>query len=256
MLMLIRALLAILLIPSLCFAGIECDGTDDYLSSASSFDFSSDGTVCMDVVFDDTSSDQIVMFIGIDNENGFGDGTSMEISFGDVSGQVKVSAYAFSSGDTAHVSASVSTATNYSLCFTWDDETANEIELFLDGTSQGTSALTDDFTADINDNLQLCAPSTLNRYADVKIYDLAIWDVVLTDREISLYSDSEIKGIARQIQPSSLGHYFTFDDVDGGSSADGVTYTDHGSENDGFLVNDGSNNTGATARSENRRTYP
>lgn len=85
---------------------------------------------------------------------------------------------------------------------------------------------------------------------------VATWKAVLTQHEVDqLYHAKSKRHVADQIQPSNQISCWTLDDVATGTSADGDTFTDHWSDNDG-TGSDGGNNTGMTAYGSLYLSYP
>ena len=91
--------------------------------------------------------------------------------------------------------------------------------------------------------------------ADGGIDEVMLWSVQLTNAEGEELARSHIRRHPLQIQTSSLVGHWALDDVSDGTSADGATFIDMIGGNNG-TGDDGGNNTGLTGIAGRVLTYP
>lgn len=125
------------------------------------------------------------------------------------------------------------------------------IHIYINGVSQGlTKAGPGSGSANTTDAGYAIAfdyGSDAGRYFDGKISEFAIWDVALTQDEITLLAKSKVKGMPYQLQPSNLITYIPLDDLSEGAGINAVTFKDRGRNgNDGTGV-DGDADSSAVA---------
>lgn len=93
-------------------------------------------------------------------------------------------------------------------------------------------------------------------FTNALIIEIALWGHELSVIEVGQVSNSKVKYMPLQIQPTDLRAYWPMDDGIDGASADGDTVRDlSGNGNDG-VGNDGPNNSGLTWTAEEVLSYP
>lgn len=258
-----RKLISFLLIFPLLsvplYAGLDCDGVDDYARSAGAriFTAASARTISL---WANVDNPQPSSFRGriISERNNFGwffaTGTSNDIQF-------------FHSGSTSlnrvsNTSAFTADVWNHFLV-TWDGgTTATNVHIYVNGsevsyatTTNGVSFTSADGTSTLCIEGATSVTNPNNRI-DGTLSELAVWDAVLDANEIALLASSRVKRIPLQIKPSNLKRYWPLDDVAGGSSADLVNMTDMSANRVAITANNNANDTGTTSISESQLSYP
>lgn len=99
------------------------------------------------------------------------------------------------------------------------------------------------------------APTNLKPF-DGKITEVAMWNVVLTQAQVSQLALSRVKRMPLQISPSNLIFYSPLDDQPDGTSFDGDTALDYDATANNGTGDNGANNTGLTAKAEEVLSYP
>lgn len=88
------------------------------------------------------------------------------------------------------------------------------------------------------------------------ISEFYVWGTILTQSDIDILYKSKIKGMGLQISPTNLKTSLSLSDKTGGISTDGIEFYDQSGNNNYGVGNDGADNTGLTAVSEEVLTYP
>lgn len=258
-----RKLLYFLLIISLscspAWAGYDCDGTDDFIDLNSYTGIPTDGEMSLYVVAspDGTGTDQkIVANWGSTYQDWLLDtsGSAGKIRFlKRRSGLtqwhgVLTTSNSYSAGDMLRIAVAAQAETN--------SPTGVRVNLNGTETVAGTYLWLSSSSTD-NQQLTFCAGNTGARatYFNGKIYEVAVWDKLLTSDQLSLLVGSRVKGFARQIEPSNLKAYFLLNETPDGQSANGATLYDE-TKNNNATADDGANNTGMTADAERVLSYP
>lgn len=253
-------LIILLLISSPCWAGVQFDGTDDRIDlqtvtnpTGNAFTISvwlNTNTI--------TSNDYI---LNVNTAGGTRTFTFL-LSGGFFSGTIQFQRIATTT-DLVRRSAvgTITTGTWYNIIVTHDGTLTDytTIHIYKDGTEtsyeSGQSGVGTEVSAA---GAWMISGRTSDNAVnfDGKISEVAYWNVVLTQAEITQLASSKIKGMPLQIRPASLLGYWPLDDQPGGTSFDGDTANDKSGNGKYGTGNDGPNNAGLTALSEEVLTYP
>jgi len=240
-----------LLIPSLCFAGVDFDGTDDYIDLPDAIhDFSGEFSITAWINQDSDGSLQTIVAKDQDGNNFafvFFVSSIKELGFGckDLGSQTFA---------TPHPT-TINAGTWYHVAVVVDG--AGDATLYVNGDTPTTSAL-----GDRNDKGSLRIGETPDAFwgsIDGSITEVTIWKTALTDEQVELQADSNRKRLSLEINSSNLAGMWALDD-----GADGTANCFNGSA--GFLDisgngnhgtgNDGANNTGLICEAETLLSYP
>ena len=238
-------------IPTIGWAGITFDGTDDLVTTSLDVDTYTSGTISW-----------------WQNNNFVYNDSATHAFWGETSGSTEFSAQKYSDNnfyigwtstgggdDRVVVAASAgnspqSTWIHYLL--TWTDTGTSYF--YANGTQIGSKANCS--VATINATFLVGKQGALNNFYNGKINEFAIWNAVLTDQEIAFLALSYVKGIPLQIQLANLKLYFPMDDQSDGTSADADTVRDLSGNGNNGTGNDGANNTGLPWSAEAVLSYP
>jgi len=258
------ALCAILLmVASPCFAGIDCDGTDDFFKTDASDNTSlgawNDPISLFVVAKLDTavSGDAILARWGDSDASSTADFWLLEMSGSpikirlakirnaDQDGYILVSTATVSSGETIRLATASDAEANMKINLNGSE---NSGRTFLFGAAEAGTDM----------EMTFCGRSSAggsSNYADITVYEVALWNIELTSAELDLLTESRVKGLARQIQPANLKAYWQANEVPDGTSADAVVLQDFSNNGTTITGSDGANNTGLTAAAEAVLTY-
>ena len=134
-------------------------------------------------------------------------------------------------------------------------------KVYLDGVSQNIKVV-EAGTPDNFANFQYDVPllgrnvrTAYDSFFDGRLYEMAVWNSILTETEANLYCNSYLKRIALQIDPDNLVGYWPLDDYpEGHGTLASTTWKDlSGNGNDGTGV-DADNDSDTVA--ESVLTYP
>lgn len=223
-------ILPLLLIPSLCWAGVRCDGTNDYVTygDVGSLDGQTQLTVAAWVYFDvDTVDSYIGSKYDSTTYKGF---LFLRDDVAGVSGRTDTCHIVISDQSGVHT-ARVEGVNNaciagqwYHVAFTAISGSSTGLRLYIDGVEDANSpASLSSFTYVMHSSnpasLYAGAGSggTTSRI-DGNIAEFAVWNKVLTSDEISMLAKSRKKRLPLQIQPSNLLLYSPYDEYGDGSS--------------------------------------
>lgn len=93
-------------------------------------------------------------------------------------------------------------------------------------------------------------------YFDGRIKDVWLWEGhVLTQAQVDLIFNSQLKGIEATIEPDNLYGGWYLDDCPDGASCDGVNFHDQSGLGKTLVGDDGANNTGLTGQAETEHSY-
>lgn len=251
-------LINFLIIPTLCFGGVDFDNTDDFIScgSPAGLDDITVYTVCATFKADTISAsvDEVIAKYGSSANQG---PVLMEL---DSTGGGRIATFWSDGGAgqlTRTAGGAITTGVWYRVCTTLDSSKNGKI--YIDGvdatsTNQTGGAL----QSDAANNMQIgkIGISGGQRYFDGIISEVAIWGSNLSAQEILIYGKSNVKRVALQLSPSTLKAYWALDDVSDGSSVDGSTFKDLSQNALDCTGDNGANNTGLTAKAEEVASYP
>lgn len=109
-------------------------------------------------------------------------------------------------------------------------------EMWINGVKQSSSQTHPALETNVANTFYIATDHDQSGNMGCNITELAKWEAELTQIEIDQLYNSKIKGMPRQIQPSSLTYYLPLDDVDSGTSIAGKTFKDLIGSNDGTGV--------------------
>lgn len=247
-------IIGLVLIPSLCFGGIDFDGVDDCVTIVDNNSLDATTQITISAWIDrgnDTSRQQI---IAKDSDT---NGRSFILDLYDLAGDDIV--FAITDGTLFYKAKSSSeplVGVKTHICGTYD---ALKVRLYVGGSLLATSG--DVINKIINNSassLQIGSReySTARDCFTGEITEVAIWNVALTPTEISLLASSCIKGIPLQIRLTNLVGYWSMDDQETGTSADGDMVRDLSGNGNNGTGDDGANNTGLLWIGESVLSYP
>lgn len=267
----LRLLLFVILFSPVAFAGVDFDGTDDYVDLGSMGSFGSDldsQTTSIAFWFKTTDTARVSVF-GTGNNTGNDtvlflqfntDPTDQSSSQGKTWQRLRDETAVMRQGG-----ADFDTGYTDGEWHHWVSifHTNADGEIFLDGVSQtwttssfgdGSVGTTANFTGSFDiSGMNWKGTHCQDGCFGGQISEFYIFDDELTDAEISLLANSKVKGIGRQFD--NMRNYLPLDDIADGESADGDMFKDHGTGGDDGTGVDGANNTGLTATAEEVLTY-
>lgn len=251
----LSSLLLFLLIPTLCFGGVNCDGVDDYIYCGN---INSPTTQLTLVVWTNHISSERGGYIS----KGYGSG-SPYISYGiwDQDGNTPKFVVGVTGFNEISSSYNLDNGSDYVLIGRYSSGVAQNIRIY---DSSGTLVVDVDAETAPTGSIQMSSEQVVfcrerassDNYSNIRVFDSAIWDSYLTDNECDILAKSKSKRLPLQIQPSNLLAYWTFNDEPDGTSADGDTFLDLSGNGNTCTGSDGANNTGLTAVAETVLTYP
>jgi hypothetical protein len=265
----LKSLFVILfLFSSTCWASVTFDGTDDYFScgTGSTIDFADeDFEIAIKVKFTslETATGNVQRIIG--KGNGGSGGIRYQISQDGVDGAGDFLSISIDDNTTKSSADWVYGGSLTTGVWYWingyRDTSGNELKIFVDG---GTAKATDtDSTGSISGQnsreLVIGAGCTSggcpdSEYSDVEIAEIYIWGDVLSTTERDTLVASNVRGVGLGF--SDFRAYWAMDDEEDGTSADGDTFIDMGTNKNDCTGDDGANNTGLTANAETVISYP
>ena len=253
-------ILAIMLIPNLCWAGADFDGVDDAVNCGSAASLDQLGPVTYS------------FWVYNESEGGGGQGTFigknvMGCRFSDPG------IYAlrfFKSGTTGLnvISADnvVIVNTWHHVLYTWTGSTtATTVHIYVDGTevsyvtqTNGATLNSDAVSNFIIGNIVLDSV----RGVDGKMTEVAVWNMVLSASQIALLASSRLKGMPLQLaDPDADGVqelvlYLPMDEVTDTASADLATFWDMSGNGNSGNPDNGAGNSGMLGSAEVILNYP
>lgn len=255
----LQFILILLLSCQVAWAGYDCDGTDDFIDLNSYTGIPTDGEMSLYVVVspDGTGTGQKIL------ANWGSTYQDWLLDTSDSAGKIRflkrrntltqwhgvpTTSNSYSAGDILRIAVAAQAETN----------SPTGVKLNMNGTETvaGTYVWYSSSSTD-NQQLTFCAGNggARTNYFNGKIYEVAVWDKLLTSDQLSLLVASRVKGFARQVEPANLKAYFLLNETSDGQSADGATLYDQ-TRNNNATANDGANNTGMTANAERILSYP
>ena len=235
-----------LLLASNIQAGINFDGTDDFVSTV---DFGMDsGNITFSVWVNgvDTATSRNIVCAGTSTNWNVRINLTLADKF----------SFAVTTTTPTTYAATDTTAYTSGWHHILGVKNGTSIYLYVDGiqVASNTTLTTGDLrAAGVTDIGRMSGAG----YYSNDITEVAIWNTNLTDSEIALLANSRIKGIPLQIQPSALKGYWPVDDQEAGTSANGTNNVKDlsGNSNHGS-GNYGANATGLTWQGESVLSYP
>lgn len=257
-----RSIIFLILLVSVCYnswAGIDFDGTDDYVDSnyLASYSSTNSFTYCAWAILDGVAAPYAEdWIIGAIDDSGV---AIIQYGFDTSCGSgLKPRVYIRDDTNTLDNVCSTGTAVTvgvlFSLCLVYDDPNADVI-LYQDGVNiasdtafSATGAKT--FTTNGGAELGVGARNdrtveVYNSQFDGKIYEVAMWRSALTPTQILQYHNMKMSTAPCSINNSTLEKYLPMNNGEAGTSADGDSVINMcGSDSDSAVGNDGANNTG------------
>lgn len=238
--------------PYTIIAGIDFDGTDDKLPCGDngSLDFGTGSFTYSLWVFVSTSASSFDMSWNKGGASATNTGYDMELGTGAWKANISDGTTLFSANFSG---TEINDVWVHLLAVV--DQTDDELRAYKDGVLQSTKSITG-IGSTSNATVAVIGNRSVGGFAfKGLINDVSIWGIELTDGEISLLADSKMKGMAYQIQSSSLKAYWPLDDEEDSSSGDGDTFVDRSGNGNTCTGDDGANNTGLTAKAEEILSY-
>lgn len=174
---------------------------------------------------------------------------------GDDSGRL---AFYFGDSGFRYASTVPSTGTWIHVAVTWDgSNNGTGIKLYVNGTEQSYSATSNGTAADDSGGNFFIGNRTDGiRPFNGSIQEVAVWNSVLTDTQISLLASSKLRGMPLMVSPSTLVLYAPLDSGTHGASADTDTAWDLSGNANNCNPDNGANNTGLTWEADKVLNYP
>jgi len=238
------------LMPCVSWGGVEFDGTDDFVSGSGSIIDEGNviTSICLWAKPDTTAFSRIFHFRHA---------RAMQIIWYAESGENFYIAIDNGGNNNERRIKAGTIDTWNSICFTANAGVSNITAAFLNGVTMTDTSGPIVGTGSSIDTIYLGKRNDSASYFSGQIKDFYVWqNYTITASDASLFHNSGIKGIGRQISPSNLVLYWPLDDEEDGSSADGDTFVNQ--VNPGVsdaTGNDGANNTGLTAKAEEVLSY-
>lgn len=248
----------ILIISSPCFAGVNLDGTDDYVNygDITTFDGATNFVVGFLMKLDSqTASDRIIHKWG---DNALEQSFLISLS-GSASDEIR---FAMSNTTPAYLicdttNANLSNGVWYYIVVVWDG--GNTVGFHVNGEPTTSSCGSSTSMSVIKDGT---GHFTIGEQIDSGqdsidgiIDEISIWNSFTSWDEFDHLARSKIKRMSLQISPSNLLFYEPTDSYAEGAALDGFSFTDYISGLTG-TANDGANNSGMLAEPEYQLTYP
>src|SRR3990167_1911266 len=249
----VRLIVALLLIPNVCWGGIYFNGTNEKMSAtdANFLDDSVTATVYAVIKSDGTQQGQILgQWSGTQASWIFYVTSTEQISLA-----TSDASCSNSMGNPTTINA-ITTGWHVVIAVkSGGTASTTDLKYYVDGTEiTGRSG-----GWNINDYsvIKNCAVAcnigldgdSANDFAGI-ISEAAVWKVALTASEIGLLSNPKIKGIATQVRPASMTGYWLLDEQEAGTSANTDTAIDY--SNSGRTMT----GTGGSWRGEDYLSYP
>lgn len=134
-------------------------------------------------------------------------------------------------------------------------ESSSFASLTEQNTKAGTGALTSDVDTPVIFGTDATTPA--GDPFDGVIGSVAIWNTALTSTQAAMYFYGQSEMLPLQIAPSNLVGYWTLDDEEDGTSADGDTFRNYASPGTGDGTgDDGAGNANLDALGESWLSYP
>jgi len=252
-----------LLIPTLCFAGITFDHSDDSVncgSGASLDDLQSQGGggVTISVWMESAISGDSEVMVGKISDWSSGD-WEFYMHSTQHGGPAFYKVCTGSDIDVYAVGATVSANTITNIIMTWDGSlTATNVHIYKNNVEVGYQTQINGTVAtqsDADNDLTIGNSAALDEPFSGTIYEVAIWNVILTAAERQQIVSSKMR-VSDQIRPSALKGYWRIDEGSAGTSADGDSVFDYSVNGNTGTGDDGGGDSGLTWAVEKTLSYP
>jgi len=236
----------LLLISSPCFGGVDLNGDADYIviDDSASMDLSGVFSVSLWVNFDSVAATSWLI-----GKTDFGQNKRTWHFYFEPSGTDAIEFGISPDGSSTGIifyewqqTPSTDTWINYVVTYNKNNGATERAKLYKDGVLQSTTVNVEGNPDVYDSDIPVAigagrSNGTYNSFLNGEIKEVYIWDgVELSQTEATLLSDSKVKRIGHQIQPSSLVLYSSLDDF-----ADG---TDLNTDADGYKDSSGNGNHG------------
>ncbi len=243
----------ILLLTAPVFAGVDFDGVDDLIDTTkinmagwSAF------TVTAWVYWADTGSAEHSVFSNWDSNSEAGILFRLEPSGNRIEGFLSEVSNNQVGGTFTSTSVTANTWTFIAL-----RNDGSNLEAFVNSTKDTTQfAVSANMDADnSNNNAEIGNTPHGGDELDGMITEVALWDVALSDNELSILASAKVKRLPLQMQVANLQGYWPLDDESDATSGDGDTFLDLSTNGYNGTGDNGGNNTGLTCKAEEVLTY-
>jgi hypothetical protein len=213
----LKFLLLFMLIPTLCFSGIDFNGDADYLNCDAT-NIPTSYPITMYVLFDadtnTTAAGTADSMLTLNNTSSTNDWVQMD--FWNDSGTKKVR---FVIRQDNPYNPAISGSVSGIVCAVGVGIDSTDRKLYINGSQDGTNTTANLYSDNVNTILIGAYENNTGpkNFFDGVIYETGVWDTNLSVPEIELLCNSKIKRIALQIKPANLIGYWSLDD-----GADGV----------------------------------
>ena len=261
----VKVFLVLLLWAGPVWAAVECDATDDEITTADEADLDIDAgdmTICAWLWLENTFSSPDWRNVA-GKWNDTANDRSYTLVMNNTTDRDALVWFVETNSPPGSTQSVDSTTTQSGFVDAWKcacgtfDDSADEMELFIDGVSEGTATTEAEAIDNSTREFMVCNHTSDSAFWDGKIDEVAIWASELSPTDITQYCNSRVKGVARQLDPSNLRLYWPLDEVADGASADGSTFNDReGAANNDGTGDNGANNTGMLGRAGEIQSYP
>ena len=262
-----KLILILFLIVSPCYAGVEFDEVDDFISVADNATLTlPDGAwyVGIFTYMDDNDGDfyqyllsnnavhGINSFNALTYESGNSDSNWLKVIVGDGDGTCI----------TPEAQGNYTVIGSWFWIFCQRDTNSSEVQIWtitLGGTANKRVGYADTNLNAVDGDIFYIGKredSNADRYYGGKIGEVFKADMALTQAQMELIANSKIKGMVYQVCGSNLKWYLQLDDESDGTSGDGDTFVDRSGNGNNGTGDDGANNTGLTCKGEEVLSYP
>jgi len=251
-------LISLFFIPQLCFAGIDFDGSDDYVCKENPTALLSNDPMTVTAWIYPDSATGIHRICGHIETTGVDTGWS----FGTNDDELRFTTHSVKDYNTTTF-----TVVSEEWQFIAASMQADHDVIFYHycGSSLTIQEIT--YTADMNapdstadlsigsiNSGDTCAGSKI-QYFNGQITEVAIWNTALSATDIEILYKSKIKGMPLQIKPANLVAYWPMNSGRDGTSADGDTIYDRSGNGNNGTGDDGAGE-GLTWKGEEVLSYP
>lgn len=251
-----KIILALFLIPSLCWAGVNFDDVDDYIDCGTMADavMTENGALTISAwIYPETiGTSGASRIIGRQN-GGVGvylyKSSTTTVSF-QVVGSTTLTRKAANNALTLNIWQHI--------LLTWDGSTnAENVHIYVNGIEVAYQTTTNGITPSNNSAASLIIGNRDDfiRCFDGTITEVAVWNTIVSANEIALLAHSRVKGMPLLLKTANLKGYWPLDEGSHGVSADLDTAWDMSGNGNNGNPDNGANNTGLTWMAESILTY-
>ena len=137
----------------------------------------------------------------------------------------------------------------------------NRIKCYVNGQSLSPTVIDDNAITPDNNDLPLKigiarSSGTYSSCMDGQLTECAIWETVLTEKEILQLYNAKVKRMPLQIRPDKLVGYWPLDDIASGETGNGFPFSDLSTYRNNGTGNWGANASGLSGKAEEVLSYP